>query len=157
MLTLTRGHRVLVITRLEFRSVAIMGTALLGVGIGSVALAERYVPSGVTALLIAVMPLWVVILRLRAGDRPARLTLLGVAIGMAGLALMLLPGGTNPVSGTDVDVVLWSVVLMFSSFSWAYFSWRSTRYTFPRNSLVTTTYEMLVAAARPPDGRSRAR
>jgi len=146
VLALMRGPRVLVITRPEFRSVAIMGTALLGVGIGSVALAERYVPSGVTALLIAVMPLWVVILRVRDGDRPSRLTLLGVAIGMAGLALMLLPGGTNPVSGTDVDVLVWSIVLMFSSFSWAFFSWRSTRYTFPRNSLVTTTYEMLVAA-----------
>ncbi len=147
VLVLTRGPRVLAITLPQLRSVAIMGTALLGVGIGAVALAERYVPSGVTALLIAVMPLWVVILRLRAGDRPSRLTLLGVAVGMAGLLLMLLPGGTNPVSGTDGDVVLWSIVLMFSSFSWAYFSWRSTRYVFPANSLVTTSYEMLVAAA----------
>jgi len=147
ILVVVRGPRVLAITPPQFRSIAIMGVALLGVGIGSVSLAERYVPSGVTALLIAVMPLWVVLLRVRAGDRPSRLTLLGVAIGMAGLVLMLLPGGTKPVTGSDGDVVLWSVVLMFSSFCWAFFSWRSTRYVFPRNSLVTTTYEMLIAAA----------
>jgi drug/metabolite transporter (DMT)-like permease len=147
ILTLSKGPRVLAVTLPELRSVAIMGVGLLGVGIGTVSMAERYVPSGVTALLIAVMPLWVILLRMRSGDRPARLTLVGVAIGMVGLAMMLLPGGTTPVAGDDRDVVIWSIALMFSSFSWAFFSWRSVRYTFPRNLLVTTTYEMLFAGA----------
>jgi drug/metabolite transporter (DMT)-like permease len=145
ILVLSQGLGSLRITRPELRSVSIMGVALLGVGIGTLSLAERYVPSGIAALLIAVMPLYVVLLRLRAGDRPDRLTLIGVAVGLAGLALMLLPGGTVPVSGDDSDVVLWSVALMFSTFCWAFFSWRSSAYTFPRNSLVTTTYEMAVA------------
>ena len=147
VLVILRGPRFLSISREQLRSVAIMGVALLGVGIGTVSMAERYVPSGVTALLIAVMPLWVILLRMRAGDRPARLTLIGVAVGMIGLVLMLLPGGTRPVTGGDGDVVLWSTALMFSSFCWAFFSFRSTRYVFPKNALVTTTYEMLFAGA----------
>ena len=145
ILALRSGPSSLRVTRAEFRSVAIMGVALLGVGIGTLSLAERYVPSGVAALLIAVMPLYVVLLRLRAGDRPNGLTIIGVAVGLAGLALMLLPGGTAPVAGSDGDVVLWSVALMLSTLCWAYFSWRSAAYTFPRNALVTTTYEMAVA------------
>jgi drug/metabolite transporter (DMT)-like permease len=146
-LLIARGPRVLAVTLPQLRSMAIMGVGLLGVAIGTVSMAERFVPSGVTALLVAVTPLWVVLLRTRAGDRPARLTLVGVAIGMVGLALMLLPGGTTPVAGTETDVVIWSIALMFSCFSWAFFSWRSARYSFPSHLLVTTTYEMLVAGA----------
>jgi drug/metabolite transporter (DMT)-like permease len=142
----TRGPGALRITRTELRSVIIIGIGLLGVGIGSLSLAERYVPSGVAALLIAVMPMYIVLLRLRAGDRPNRLTLVGVTVGFAGLALMLLPGGTEPVAGSDGDVVLWSACLLLSAFSWAYFSWRSPTFALPRNSLVTTIYEMAVAA-----------
>ena len=147
ILAATRGAACLHVTRDELRSMAIMGVALLGVGIGTLSLAERYVPSGVAALLIAVMPLYVVLLRLRAGDHPHRLTLIGVAVGLAGLGLMLLPGGTEPVIGGDSDVVLWSIALMFSTFCWAFFSWRSSTFAFPGNSLVTTTYEMAVAGA----------
>lgn len=147
LLAVVRGPRALAITREQLRSVAIMGVALLGVGIGTLSLAERIIPSGIAALLVAVMPLYVVVFRLIAGDRPARLTLIGVAVGFAGLALMLLPGGTIPVTGSDSDVVWWSLAVMCSSFSWAYFSWRSARYTFPSNPLVTTTYEMGVAGA----------
>jgi drug/metabolite transporter (DMT)-like permease len=146
-LVLVRGPRVLAVTLEQLRSTAIMGVALLAVGIGTLALAERYVPSGIAALIVAVMPLYVILFRLRAGDRPPGLTLLGVAIGLGGLALMLLPGGTVPVSGTDADVVLWSAAILASSFCWAYFSWRSARYTFPSNPLVTTTYELAFAGA----------
>lgn len=145
-LILFKGPQVLAITRSQLRGVTIMGVTLLGVGIGTVSLAERYVPSGIAALLVSVMPLWIIIFRLRAGDRPSRLTLAGVAVGMAGLMAMLLPGGTTAVAGTDTDVIIWSIAIMVSSFIWAFFSWRSTRYELPTNPLTTTFYEMLVAS-----------
>ena len=122
-----------------------MGIALLGVGIGTVSMAERFVPSGITALLVSVMPLWIIIFRLRAGDRPSRWTLAGVAVGMTGLAAMLLPGGTAPVDGGDGDVVRWSVAIIVASFIWAYFSWRSSGFDLPRDPLTTTFYEMTAA------------
>lgn len=141
-----RGPAALRITRRQFRSVATMGLGLLSVGIGTLSIAEHYVPSGIAAMLVAVTPLYVILLRMRAGDRPARLTMIGVAIGLTGLALMLLPGGTEPVAGTDLDVVLWSAAILMSSLSWAVFSWRSARYEFPSNPLVTTAYELCIAA-----------
>lgn len=141
-----KGVGTLRVTAAELRSTATMGVALLAVGIGTVALAERYVPSGIAALLVAVMPLWIIVFRMRAGERPSALTLGGVGVGMAGLALMLLPGGTRPVAGTDGDVVVWSFAIMCSTFCWALFSWRSARYRLPSNPLVTTIYEMAFAA-----------
>ena len=56
---------------------------------------DRGLPSGLTALLIAVVPLYVVILRVLFRDRPTRRTLLGIALGFVGLAVLLLPG-TRP-------------------------------------------------------------
>lgn len=140
-----QGPRVFRITRTELAYTAVMGTMVLAVGIGTVALAERYVPSGIAALLVSVSSLWIVLLRLRAGDRPSRLTLAGVTIGFIGLGLMLLPGGTQARSGTDLDVVLWSALIIVSSFSWAFFSFKSTGFQLPKNPLVTTVYELIAA------------
>lgn len=146
IVVIVKGPRELAITMPQVRSTAVMGVALLGVGIGTLSLAERYVPSGIAALLVGVTPMWIVIFRLMARDRPSKATLLGVAIGMCGLAIMLLPGGTKPVSGTDTQVALWSIAVMVSSFCWALFSWRARNYNVPANSLVTAIYEMVFAA-----------
>ena len=146
-LAVFKGPRVLLVSVPEFAYSILMGCMLLGVGIGTLALAERFVPSGIAALLISIMPLWIVLLRVRSGDRPTLLTLIGVAVGLIGLGLMVLPGGTIPRTGTDGDVVLWSCLLLASSFCWAFFSWQSTSYPLPRNSLVTTLYELVGAGA----------
>jgi len=145
--TVLRGPRALIVTRSQLRSLVVMGVMILGVGIGTVGLAERYVPSGVAALLVSITPLLIVLYRIRAGERPARLTLIGVALGLIGLAIMLLPGGTVPVSGTDTDVVLWSLAIVAGSLSWSYFSWRSTSFDLPADPFATTAYELLIAGA----------
>ncbi len=142
-IAVVKGPSALRVTWTELAYSSLMGTMILAVGIGVMALAERYVPSGIAALLVSVNALWVVLLRLQAGDRPSRLTLAGVAIGFVGLALMLLPGGTKAISGTDLDVVIWSAMILVGSFSWAFFSFRSRGYTLPGNAFVTTTYELI--------------
>jgi drug/metabolite transporter (DMT)-like permease len=144
-LVIFKGPRVLLVTRAQFKGAATMGVMLLGVGIGTLSMAERFVPSGIAALLVSVMPLWIILFRVRAGDRPSRLTIAGVAVGMGGLVAMLLPGGTTAIAGDDSDVVRWSLAIMVSSFIWAFFSWRSTRFDLPTNPLTTTFYEMLTA------------
>jgi drug/metabolite transporter (DMT)-like permease len=144
-LVIFKGPRVLLVTRAQFTGAATMGVMLLGVGIGTLSMAERFVPSGIAALLVSVMPLWIILFRVRAGDRPSRLTIAGVAVGMGGLVAMLLPGGTTAIAGDDSDVVRWSLAIMVSSFIWAFFSWRSTRFDLPTNPLTTTFYEMLTA------------
>lgn len=147
VVAVTKGPRALAITWAQARATAVMGVMLLGVGIGTLGLAERFVPSGLAALIVGLMPMWVVVFRMRAGDRPTRFTLIGVAIGIIGLAVMLLPGGTKPVSGSDTNVTLWSLAIVCSSFIWALFSWRARKYDVPANSLVTAIWEMLFASA----------
>jgi drug/metabolite transporter (DMT)-like permease len=145
-LTMFKGIGVLRVSIKEVAFAGLMGVMLLGVGLGTVSLAEQHIPSGIAALLVSVNALWVVLLRMRAGQRPSRLTLAGVAVGIVGLAFMLLPGGTAVVSGTDGDVVLWSAAVLVSAFSWAFFSFKSTGYPLPRNVLVMTFYELAIAA-----------
>jgi drug/metabolite transporter (DMT)-like permease len=146
MLVLTgllRGWSALRVTRREFASASFMGVALLGVGLGTVGLAKDYVPTGVMALIIASTPLTIVIWRVLTRDRPAPLTLVGVVVGLAGIGWMLLPGGTRPVSGTDGDVVFWSLMILISATIWATTSFFSARLPKPADSFTLTTYELL--------------
>ena len=74
----------------------VVGILLLTCGNGGVVIGEQTVPSGLAALLVAAVPLWVVVLRFSTGDRPAWPTLAGVLVGFVGLAVLALPGGTIP-------------------------------------------------------------
>lgn len=141
-LVIVKGPGVLRATRAQLASTALLGIGMPGIGLGTLAMAERYVPSGVAALVIASNPLWIVVLRAWSGDRPARTTIIGVTIGLLGLGYLLLPGGTVPRAGTEGDVVLWSMILLLGAISWAYASWRSTSMNLPRAPLATATYEL---------------
>ena len=140
---LLRGWDALRVTRRELATALFMGVALLGVGLGTVGLAQHYVPTGVMALIIAATPLTIVIWRVITGDRPPGLTWLGVIVGLAGIGWMLLPGGTRPVSGSDGDVVFWSAMVLISSTIWATTSFFSSRLPKPSDSFALTTYELL--------------
>lgn len=141
--SILRGPGALRVSGREFATSCFLGVALLGVGLGTVGLAQAYVPTGIMALIIASTPLTIVIWRRITGDRPPVLTLIGVIVGLAGIGWMLLPGGTRPVSGTDGDVVFWSVMVLISSTIWATASFFSSRMPTPRDSFALTTYELL--------------
>src|SRR4029450_5657367 len=76
---------------------ALVGLLFLAGGTGLVTVAERDVPSGLAAVLVAAMPLVVVGLRRLAGEAGARATAIGVLAGFAGVAVLLRPG--TPASG----------------------------------------------------------
>ncbi len=146
IVVLVKGPRAFKVTGPQVRGAAFMGVTILGVAIGILSLAQRYVPSGIAALIVSVMPLWIIFFRFRAGDRPSRLTLMGVGVGLTGLVLMLLPGGTEPVNGaSNAQVALWSVAIACGSFSWAFFSWRSTKYQQPKEPLTTAVIQLATA------------
>lgn len=122
---------------------AIVGSALLGFlflfcGVGMVSVAEQTVPSGLAALLVAAMPLWVVLMRTGLGrERPAKLTWVGTAIGLAGIAVLARPD-------TQGDVALWGVLLvLFATVCWGFGVFISPRLTLPENNFVGAVYEML--------------
>lgn len=101
----------------QWRDATIAGTLMLVIGNGGVSWAEQHVPSGTTALLVALTPLWMVLLDwLRPGGiRPRALVGAGLIVGMAGVALLARGHGEH-----HEAVYGWSVaVLMAASFSWA--------------------------------------
>lgn len=144
-LALRHGISLLRVTREQLAYSTLLGVALFGVAIGVLSVAQQYVPSGVAALLVAIVPLWVVILRLIGRQRPSRLTLAGVAIGFIGLVVLISPGGIDPVSGSERDLALASLAIVAGALCWAFFSWKSPSFPLPRDTRVTTFYELLAA------------
>jgi drug/metabolite transporter (DMT)-like permease len=99
--------------------------------------AEQYIPSSLAALVIASVPLWVVVMRRVTGESVPRLTLVSVAVGFAGVALLLLPGGA-----TDVGKPIGFVLVVCAAFSWALGSFSSRRVPLPPNALLSTALQM---------------
>ena len=81
------------VTRRELASSALLGLALLGLGVGLVTLAETRIDSSVAAMIAGTVPLQVILLRTIARERVALATRLSVLVGLAGLALIVIPGG----------------------------------------------------------------
>ncbi len=138
-LAVRRGRSSFRATRQQLLGAAAVGVLLLLGGNGLVTLAEqRELPSGLAALLIAAVPLWVVLLRAGGGDRPAGRTLLGVAIGFAGVALLLLPGARP--QGVPL---LPAVLVVGAGVLWSIGSYAATRLDLPADPLLTTVVQML--------------
>ncbi|MGH7476209.1 MAG: drug/metabolite exporter YedA [Longimicrobiales bacterium] len=128
----------------EWRSALVVGGLLLLGGNGGVVWAEQTVPSGIAALLVAIVPLWIVLLDwLRPGGvRPSGGVMVGVLIGFAGVALLigpdaLLGGGTAPVDPVG------ALVLMVASLSWAVGSLYSRAAPKPSAPFIATGMQML--------------
>ena len=111
-------ERVRAPTPREWLTGLIGGALLLLGGNGAVVWAEQRVPSGIAALLVAIVPLWMVLLDwLRpSGRRPAGLVFVGLAMGLIGLGLLVGPDAANAGGGIDP---LGAAVLVFGSLSWA--------------------------------------
>ncbi len=125
--------------RREWRDAAIIGGFLLVGGNGLVALGETTVGSGIAALLIATLPLWVAILgRLFFNLRLERSTLVGIALGFAGVGVLVWPtGGSAPVDLVGAGILLGSPIL------WAIGSLYSARAHLPARPLVGVAMQML--------------
>ncbi|MFD9975505.1 EamA family transporter [Streptomyces sp. NPDC059017] len=132
-----RGPSALRATRAQLVSAAVVGLLLLLGGNGLVVLAETAVPSGLAALLVAVVPAWVVVLRRAYGERPGTGAYGGVLLGLAGLAVLTLPG----LSG---DVRLWGVLTVIAgTVMWSVGSFSSFRIPMPADPFAASAYEMV--------------
>jgi drug/metabolite transporter (DMT)-like permease len=128
----------------QWRAAAIVGGLLLLVGNGGVVWAEQSVPSSLAALVIAAVPLWMAVLgRLLNGQRLGTLSVTGVAIGFAGVGVLVSPGG----DGGGGSHLAGTVVLCGAAVSWALGSVWSQRLPLPKRPLVATACEMLCGGA----------
>jgi drug/metabolite transporter (DMT)-like permease len=126
-------------SRGQWLAAAGIGLLLLLCGNGGVTVAEeRGLPSGLAALLVAAVPLYVAFFRAVSNDRPSRRTVVGVLVGFVGLGVLLLPG-TRP---AGVSVYAGALVLV-GAFCWSFGSVLSTRISLPADPLVTSLGEMI--------------
>jgi drug/metabolite transporter (DMT)-like permease len=124
----------------HWRSAGIVGTLLLLGGNGGVAWAELTVPSGIAAILIALVPIWMVLLNWAIrGQRPGWRVTAGLVIGFAGVWYLLKPGTVS---------FHWPgiAILLLASLLWALGSVLSKSLRFPASALQSVGMQMLCGA-----------
>ncbi len=130
-------------TRTHWLGAAICGTLMLLGGNGGVVLAETIIDSGVAALLVATVPMWMVAVNaLRPGGVwPSLAEVSGLVVGFAGVWVLVQPvagGGVNP---------LGALLVVCASLSWASGSIYSRHAPLPKSPLLSTAMQMLGGGA----------
>ncbi|HET9139908.1 EamA family transporter [Actinophytocola sp.] len=134
------GRGALRMTRAQLGSAVLIGLLLPAWGNGMVVIAEQHLASGLAALLVASVPLYVVVLRRVLGERPPLVTAIGVAIGGVGLAVLLLGGPAEGAHGS-AGWAPWLVLL--AALGWSIGSVASTRLPVPANPFALSAVEMV--------------
>ncbi|MFL5504257.1 MAG: EamA family transporter [Gemmatimonadaceae bacterium] len=129
-------------SRLHWRNAIIAGGFLLLGGNGAVVWAEQFVPSGLTALLVSILPFWLVIIEWVRPPRrrPSGAVLIGLVLGFLGIIVLV---GLGELGGRGDIRPLGALVLILGSLSWAIGSFWSRDAQLPESGLLTTGMEML--------------
>ncbi len=133
-------------TRIEWRSAAIIGALLLFVGNGGVTWAEQRVPSGIAALLVGTVPIWIVLLDWlwHGAARPRPGVMIGLVVGFVGVLMLI---GTDQLFGHNRIDLAGTGVLLIATVSWAVGSLYSRKAVLPSSPALATSMEMLAAGA----------
>ncbi|HXG40736.1 MAG TPA: EamA family transporter [Candidatus Limnocylindrales bacterium] len=132
-------------SRRELVDAVLVGTLLVAVGNGLVSWGEQTVPSGITALLVGLMPAWLALIaRVAGGDRLPTLAGVGIGLGLVGVAILAWPFGTavGPLDPAGLGAVLVAPI------GWATGSfYASRRARLPSPPLFATALQMLAGGA----------
>ena len=132
-------------SRIEWRNAVIAGGLLLTIGNGGVTWAEQVIPSGVTALVVALTPLWMVLFDwLRPGGaRPRPFVVAGLAAGFVGVTLLAGNQGSHPIPAYG-----WGIAaLLAASMSWAWGSIFNKQARKPASPLLGVAMQMIAGGA----------
>jgi drug/metabolite transporter (DMT)-like permease len=129
-------------TLAHWKSTAIIGLMLLLVGNGGLSWSEQLIPSGVAALIVAVSPLWFILLEwMQGGIKPTAGVFLGLFLGTLGIIVLIDPA--ELVGGSSINIV-GALVLLGSSVSWAVGSLYSRHAKLPASTALSNGMEMLI-------------
>jgi drug/metabolite transporter (DMT)-like permease len=133
-------------TLAQWRTAFIVGCLLLAVGNGTVSWAEQTVPSGIAALLVATVSLWMVLVDwLRpGGTRPAARVIGGFLLGFAGMALLV---GPKHLGNSERINPIGAFALIGASLAWASGSIFSRHHPLPRSPLLSMAMQALCGGA----------
>lgn len=131
---------------LQWRSATVVGVLMLVVGNGGVTWAEQVVPSGITSLLVATVPLWMVLLDWlwHGNTKPNARVVTGLALGIIGMLILI--GPSNLSSGTAFDLAGIGV-LVVATLGWSFGSLYSKIAPLPQSPFLATAMEMLAGGA----------
>jgi len=129
-------------TSAQWKDATVTGALMLCCGNGAVSWAEQRVPSGIASLLVAVVPLWMVLvdwLRPR-GERPRAVVVIGVIVGLVGLAVLV---GPASLSGKGEVDSAGAIVLILGSLAWAAGSVFNRHGSRPDSAAMSTGLQMI--------------
>jgi drug/metabolite transporter (DMT)-like permease len=129
-------------TLAQWRTALVTGVALLLLGNGTVSWAEKTIPSGLTALLVATVSLWMVLLDwLRpGGKRPGPRVIAGFLLGFTGMFLLV---GPKHLGGSDRINPMGTVALILASLAWAFGSIYARHRPVPHSALLGVAMQTL--------------
>ncbi len=133
-------------TRRQWLSLSIVGILLLLGGNGMVGWAEQTIPSGIAALIIGSMPIFLVLIEaLRPGGvKPTWQAIMGLVTGFVGIYLLV---GPSEIAGGETRFNLIGIIaLLFACLSWSIGSIYSRGAGLPKSTLMSTGAEMLVGS-----------
>jgi drug/metabolite transporter (DMT)-like permease len=130
----------------EWSAAFYYGALFFLVGNGGVTWAEQRVPSGIVALLVAAVPIWITIFDYSrpGGPRPTALAVAGLVLGFGGIALLIGPGRSLTQSAIDPAA---AVVMAITPMGWAFGTVHSRSAPRPPSLLQTVAMQMLGGGA----------
>ncbi|MFN6944367.1 MAG: EamA family transporter [Cytophagaceae bacterium] len=130
------------LTWADLKQFAIISILLLVIGNGGVVIAEKYIASGMTALLITIEPVWVVLIQMAKGKKPDIKVWIGMILGFTGMFILIGPSG---IGGLEQVNLFGFLLIMISTFSWAAGSVYSSGQSRNISPLLSTGIQMLIA------------
>jgi drug/metabolite transporter (DMT)-like permease len=138
VIALRGGISAVAVDRRQLQGALVVGLLLPGAN-GVISIAEQEVPSGLAALLVASVPLWVILLRALWREPIPRASIGAVLLGFVGVALLMRPG-----EATGGASLLGLLACVAGAAMWASGSFASRKVTLPANPLVSTGWQMLL-------------
>lgn len=132
---ITKGPKALLVTKKQIRNAMFIGFILIGLSSPLLGVAAQQIPSGLIALLVAMTPIFIAILRFIFGDIPSIKTILGIIIGFTGVIVVLvIPTVSNN---------LFIIICLISNIVWAIGSFWAQKIELPKSPLTTAAIETL--------------
>jgi drug/metabolite transporter (DMT)-like permease len=132
---ITKGPKALLVTKKQIRNAMFIGFILIGLSSPLLGVAAQQIPSGLIALLVAMTPIFIAILRFIFGDIPSIKTILGIVIGFTGVIVVLvIPTVSNN---------FFIIICLISNVVWAIGSFWSQKIELPKSPLTTAAIETL--------------
>jgi drug/metabolite transporter (DMT)-like permease len=129
----------------QWRGAIVIGALLMLGGNGGVTYSEQFIPSGMAALIVATIPIWIVVLEwLHRDTRPNLAVVIGLLLGLGGIGLLVEHGQAT---GNSSATLLGLLILLPAAIAWATGSYYSPRVVQPSSPLLATGMQMLAGGA----------